>query len=158
MSDDSNGNTPEFTLVRVLDAPRPLVWRAWTDPSVLATWHHPRDIEILRDTIETDVRVGGRYRYTLVNPATGEAFPTGGTYLEVVEPERLVFTWGNPSDPVDGAPRVTLVFVDRAPQTEMIFHLRGVAGFAGDNYVHDGWSEALDNLRSRLAQPVGASE
>lgn len=53
------------------------------------------------ETISFDVREGGRYRYTMVNIETGEEFPTGGVFLEVVPFERLVFTWGYPDAPID---------------------------------------------------------
>jgi uncharacterized protein YndB with AHSA1/START domain len=146
MNDLSISRKAEFTLTRLLDAPPELVWRAWTDPAELARWHHPRGVAIPSESISADVRQGGRYRYTLVVIATGEEYPTGGVYLEVDEPERLVFTWAKPSDPVEDAPVVTLDLRRRGAQTELTFHLRGLSGFAGDDNVYDGWSEALDML------------
>ena len=160
MNDLAMNREAEFTLTRLLDAPRELVWRAWTDPAELALWHHPRGVAIPAESVFADLREGGSYRYTLVNISTGQEFPTGGIYLEISEPERLVFTWANPADPVEGAPVVTITLDARGSKTELTFHLRGIPGFPGDDNVHDGWSEALESLGNYLsaARAPGISE
>lgn len=84
----------------------------------------------------------------MVNNETGEEYLTGGTFLDVVSFERLVFTWGHPDDP--SSPVVTLTLAEQGDRTEMIFHMRGVAGHSGDQYFYDGWSNALDTLTSHL--------
>lgn len=138
---------PKFTITRTLDARRELVWRAWTEEKELAGWLPSTPLE----TISFDVREGGQYRYTMINAETGEEFPTGGVFLDVVPFDRLVFTWGNPEDPIEASPVVTLTFVVDGDRTEMTFHLRGVAGHPGDGYVYDGWSAALDDLATHVA-------
>ena len=55
-----------FTITRIFDAPRAEIWRAWTDPDEAAAWWHPRGLETPRESVELDVRPGGRYRYTMV--------------------------------------------------------------------------------------------
>ena len=137
---------PEFTLTRTLDAPRELVWRAWTDESELAAWL-PNPLE----SVAFDVREGGRYQYTMIDPQTAEKFPTGGVYLEVVPFERLVFTWGNPDEPADSASVATVTLDSDGERTQMTFHLRGFAGYPGDEFVYDGWSDTLDTLARRAA-------
>lgn len=102
--------------------------------------------------MDFDFRVGGRYRHTMVNDATGDEYPTGGQYLEIDEPGRLSFTWGTPDDPVEGAPVVTVTLVERGDKTEMTFHLWGVAGRPGDGDVYDGWDSAFDLLLERLSR------
>ncbi|WP_145941505.1 SRPBCC family protein [Corynebacterium glyciniphilum] len=149
--DTSPDKAPEFTITRTFDAPRELVWRAWTDPHELAAWFGP--FGVTTDSVTVDLRVGGRYSYTMVNDTTGEEYPTGGEYLQITPVERLVFTWGEPDAPVDSSPVVTLTFSasgDRDQYTEMVFHLRGIGGRPGDNYVYDGWDEALTNLGRHL--------
>lgn len=149
--DTSPDKTPEFTITRTFDAPRETVWRAWTDERDLAAWFGP--FGVTTDSVSVDLRVGGHYSYTMVNDTTGEEFPTGGVYLEITPVERLVFTWGEPDAPVDSSPVVTLTFStsgDRGQHTEMVFHLRGIGGRPGDNYVYDGWDEALTNLGRHL--------
>lgn len=138
---------PEFTLTRSLDAPAELVWRAWTEPEHLAAWLPSTPLE----TISFDVREGGRLRYTMVDEATGQTFPTGGVFLEVTPFERLVFTWGNPDDPVESSPVVTLTLQAEGERTELTFHLRGFDGHPGDGFVYDGWSDTLDTLVAHVA-------
>ena len=110
--DDQMGTTttPQFTITRLFDAPRDVVWRAWTDPVQASVWWHPRGISTPADTVHLDPRIGGHYSYTMVNDATGEEYPTAGTYIEISEPERLVFTWGNPGD--EDAPVVSITLRD----------------------------------------------
>ncbi|MGV2984540.1 SRPBCC family protein [Microbacterium sp. AGC85] len=141
--------TPQFSITRTFDAPRELVWKAWTDETELAQWLHPFGVST--DSVSFDVRVGGRYRYTMTNDETGEKFPTGGEYIEVDPVDRLVFTWGEPEAPVEGAPVITLTFAERGAQTELVFHLRGHEGNPGDGFIYDGWDEALTNFGRFLA-------
>lgn len=75
----------------------------------------------------------------------------------MVEPERLVFTWGRPEDPVDAAPVVTVVLAeregdDREGGTELTFALRGIPGRPGDADVYDGWASALGLLAEHVAR------
>lgn len=94
MSDQNADATAEFTITRIFDAPRDLVWQAWTDPDEAARWWHPEGVSSPREHVTIDPRVGGTYRYLMINDENGAEFPTGGTYLEVDEPKKLVFTWG----------------------------------------------------------------
>jgi uncharacterized protein YndB with AHSA1/START domain len=139
-----------FTLVRNFDATPAEIWRAWTDPDEAATWLHPRGVTTPRESVEIDARVGGRYTYTMINDASGEEYPTHGVYLEVVENERLVFTWGNPGEDDDDVPVITVTIEDLGELTRMTFDIRGVAGVSGDDYIYDGWEQALDELAAGL--------
>ncbi|WP_120003821.1 SRPBCC family protein [Nesterenkonia muleiensis] len=144
----SDATTPEFTITRVFDAPRGLVWRAWTKEAELAQWLRP--FGVTTDSVSFDVRVGGHYTYTMTNDETGEKFPTGGVFLEVEPLSRLVFTWGEPGAPVEAAPVITLTFTAQGERTELVFHLRGYDGAPGDGFVYDGWDEALTNFSRHL--------
>ncbi|OMF02677.1 ATPase [Paenibacillus sp. FSL H7-0331] len=146
MNMNKTTSEPEFTITRTLNVRRELVWRAWTEKKELAAWLPSTPLE----SISFDVREGGRYRYTMVNVETGEEYPTGGVFLDVVPFERLVFTWGSPDDPIENSPVVTLTLTEQGDRTEMIFHLRGLAGHPGDKYFYDGWSNALDDLMTHL--------
>lgn len=141
--------TAQFSITRTFDASRELVWRAWTDEAELAQWLHP--FGVTTESVSFDVRVGGRYRYTMRNDETGEEFPTGGEYIEVEPVERLVFTWGEPDAPIDAAPVITLTLVARGDRTELVFHLVGYEGEPGDGFIYDGWDEALTNFGRLLA-------
>jgi uncharacterized protein YndB with AHSA1/START domain len=132
--------------VRVFDAPPDALWRAWTDPQEWPHWMHPTGITTPADTVSADVRVGGRYRFTMID-GNGNHYPTGGIYRELVEPERLVFTCANPNDPQELAPVITVTFNDLGDgRTEQTFHVLGVDGQPGDDSLYDGWSEVLDGL------------
>lgn len=142
--------TKGFTIVRDFDATPEQVWSAWTVADEAARWWHPRGVTTPRESVSIDARVGGRYEYTMVNDETGEKYPTVGVY-SVVEPfERLVFSWGSPDD-LDDAPIITLTFesVD-AGRTRLTFDLRGAEGHEGDEFMYDGWVDALDVLGESL--------
>lgn len=79
----------ELTLVRVFDAPRELVWKAWTDPKLMAEWWGPTGFS--NPLCEVDARPGGAIRIEM-KPPGGPSSPMGGIFKEVVPPERLVFT------------------------------------------------------------------
>ena len=79
----------EITITRVFDAPRELVWRAWTEPEQLVAWWGSRGWTALLETITMDVRPGGTFRVTNVYK-DGIEVPQEGVYREVAEPERLV--------------------------------------------------------------------
>src|ERR1700733_3652659 len=85
----------ELVFTRVFDAPRSLVFAAWTEPKHLAAWWGPKGFT--NPVCEMDVRRGGAIRIVMRAPADVQAHargdhPMGGVFLEVVEPERLVFT------------------------------------------------------------------
>lgn len=146
--DTTAEEAPQFTITRTFNAPRELVWRAWTEEAELSHWLHPFGVSTT--SISYDVRVGGRYRYTMINDETGERFPTGGEFLEIEPFDRLVFTWGEPDAPVEGTPVITLTLTPQGDRTELVFHLRGFEGKPGDGFVYDGWDEALTNFGRHL--------
>jgi uncharacterized protein YndB with AHSA1/START domain len=132
----------EFTITRVFEAPRELVWRAWTDPEHVASWFGPQGITTPRSTITMDVRPGGTFELTMIDDADGTEYPSGGTFLEVVEPERLV--WRDR----DINLLVTLTFVDLGGRTEMKCH---VVGRTGGKEAYEGWSTMFDKLAEVVA-------
>jgi uncharacterized protein YndB with AHSA1/START domain len=133
----------EFTITRVYDAPRELVWKAWTDPEHVARWFGPRGITTPRSTITMDVRPGGTFELTMVSDDDGTEYPSGGTFLEVQAPERLV--WRDR----DIDMTVTITFADLGDRTEMTCH---VVGETGGAEAYDGWSTMLDKLGELVAR------
>jgi uncharacterized protein YndB with AHSA1/START domain len=79
----------EITITRTYDAPRELLWRAWTEPEELAQWWGPPGWSTPLDGVTMDVRPGGVFRLTSISDQ-GVEMPVVGTYREVVEPERIV--------------------------------------------------------------------
>jgi uncharacterized protein YndB with AHSA1/START domain len=104
----------EVVITRVFDAPRSLVFKAWTDPEHMARWWGPTGFT---NTIcELDARVGGAWRIVMRSPA-GIEYPCGGVYRGIVEPERLVFTniaTDNEGNPVRQARRHDATSVSRS--------------------------------------------
>src|SRR5438445_727774 len=80
----------ELVTTRVFDAPRDLVFKAWTDPKQMAQWFPPKDFTA--PVCELDVRPGGAIRINMRGP-DGSVFPGKGVFREVVPSERLVFTF-----------------------------------------------------------------
>jgi uncharacterized protein YndB with AHSA1/START domain len=79
----------EIVLTRVFDAPRELLWDAWTDPKHVVKWWGPRGFTI---TIhEMDVRPGGIWNHTMHGP-DGTDYPGQCVFIEVVKPERIVYS------------------------------------------------------------------
>ena len=81
----------ELVVTRIFDAPRELVYRAFTDPDQVAQWFGPVGYSVPRDSVEIDARVGGYQRFTMVND-TDPSFssPVDATFTEVIENELLV--------------------------------------------------------------------
>jgi uncharacterized protein YndB with AHSA1/START domain len=78
-----------LTMTRVFDAPRKVVFAAWTDPKQVAQWWGPTGFTA--PVCELDVRPGGAIRIDMRGP-DGTVYPMTGVYKEVVPPERIVFT------------------------------------------------------------------
>lgn len=123
---------------------------AWTEPDRLARWHHPEGVSNPRESVEVDLREGGRYSYTMVDDTTGEQYPTAGVYRTVEPPHRLVFTWASPDDAPEDSPVVDVTFTEADGGTELTLVVRGIAGQPGDENVYDGWNQALDSLERHL--------
>ena len=110
----------ERTLVitRILDAPRNLVFKAWTDPEHLVHWLGPQGFT--GTIVRMDVRPGGAYRFHMRSPE-GTDHWRRGVYHEVVEPERLVFTyaWEDAESNPGHETLVTVTFVELGGKTKL---------------------------------------
>ena len=144
-----------FTLTRELDATPEEVWQAWVDPDQAALWTHPTGVHVLRESMHIDARNGGHFGYTMVDDVTGTEYPSVGEYREVVENERLVFTWGEPDD-VDDPALITVTIEDLGELTRLTFLYQGVEGMPGDDDLYDGWESVIDQLAAHLGQTAVA--
>lgn len=79
-----------FTMSRVFDAPRELVWKVYTDPALVPQWWGQRNSVTTVDKM--DVQVGGEWRY-VEKDAQGNEYAFRGVYKEVLAPERLIYTF-----------------------------------------------------------------
>jgi uncharacterized protein YndB with AHSA1/START domain len=143
-----------LVITRIFDAPRELVWRAWTDPELAIRWYGPRDYP--GTYIEGDLRPGGKWRGCLRGTATGEELWQGGVYREIVPNERLVFTFAWDEEGERGQEMlVTLTFEDAGEDAgagKTRFTLRqevfaSVEERDGHNY---GWNSTFDRLQDVL--------
>jgi uncharacterized protein YndB with AHSA1/START domain len=79
-----------FTMTRIFDAPRDLVWKVYTDPNLVPRWWGLRSDTTIVDRM--DVKPGGIWRY-VQKDAEGNEYAFNGVYKEVQAPERLVYTF-----------------------------------------------------------------
>lgn len=143
----------QLQITRVFDAPRDRVWRAWTQPAVMARWLHPHGLRTPEESVFVDLRVGGCFRFSMVDEA-GTSHSSGGEYLEVREPGLLRCTWGAPDEPVaEIEVRLTKIAGGR---TEMVFRLRGHVEDTGQvDSVWTGWREAIAELDREMGGAHG---
>jgi len=140
----------EVTVTRVFDAPREVVWKAWTEPEQLARWWGPHGWSTAPGDVEMDVRPGGGFRVSSVS-VDGGAMTTEGVYREVVEPERLVFE--EPAEQAwhDGATS-TLTLTDLGDgRTEMVLHSAIHTTEELGRMAAGGMNGAADRLAELLA-------
>jgi uncharacterized protein YndB with AHSA1/START domain len=145
----------EITITREFDAPRSLVFKAWTDAKELAQWWGPKGFT--NPVCELDVRVGGAIRIHMRSP-DGSVYPMRGEFREIVPPERLVFT----NIAVDAADQpiieglTTVTFIEHGGKTTMILHTRGraVVDYAAGYLqgMEQGWTGSIDKLEILLAR------
>lgn len=144
----------EIVLTRVFDAPRRLVFEAWTKPEHLARWWGPNEFTL--PVCEVDLRPGGAYRFVMRGP-DGKDYPMKGEYREIVPPERLIYT--DAFDVPDMPAReslVTVTFEEEDGKTALTIHSRFQSVEDRDAVLElgaeEGWRESLE----RLAEYLGA--
>lgn len=135
-------------LKRVLPASRERIFRALTEPAELAAWWGPLGYTV--PDIDVDLRVGGRYRFTM-EPPDGEPFHLSGEFLEIDEPSRLAysFRWEEP-DPDDRTTVVTLSLLEVGQATELSLRQGEFATEARLALHRDGWTDSFTKLRELL--------
>jgi uncharacterized protein YndB with AHSA1/START domain len=153
MTDPSMATSDQHVLImRVLDAPRDDVFRAWLDPDDLATWYGPAHVDVPRARIRVEARVGGRWELTMIRRDSGAEFPLGYEIVELEEPRLIVMR----SDPMPAAGMhdgtlLRLEFEDLGGRTLMTVH-DGPYPDAGRGHAEAGWNTAFDKLARRVAE------
>ncbi|HEY7467006.1 MAG TPA: SRPBCC family protein [Dehalococcoidia bacterium] len=145
----------EILITRLLNAPRELAFRAWTDPEQVVKWWGPRGFKTT--THETDIRPGGVWRFIMHGP-DGTDFDNKITYIELVEPERIVYDHG---DGEDGEQfRTTVTFEAQGEKTLLSMRVVFPTREERDRVVREhgaveGGNQTVDRLEQYLSTVTG---
>lgn len=160
---ESNQKTgdQELVIIRVFDAPRNLVWKAWTEPEHVMEWWGPKGFTA--PIVKTDFRVGGKSLLCMRSPE-GEDYWSTGVYREIVEPEKIVTTdsFSDAQGNVVSASHygmsgewplellVTVTFEEDDGKTKLTLRHEGFPDRENRDLAKAGWSESLDKLAEYL--------
>jgi uncharacterized protein YndB with AHSA1/START domain len=145
----------ELRLTRSFDAPRTVLFQAWTDPRQVARWWGPAGWS--NPVCELDVRPGGKIHIVMRGPEPWGDSPMDGQFREVVAPERLVFTT-TAIPGADGSPQLetvnTVTFAEHDGKTTISVHIvvlrstpEAAPALAG---MEEGWKQQLERLAAAL--------
>lgn len=149
----------EVNITRIFNAPRQLVWKAWTDEKMMTEWFSPRGFT--NSGCKLDPRPGGVFQICMDHPQ----FPnhwSKGEFVEVKEPEKIVFTSKAFIDD-SGTAKIetinTVILEEVAGKTKLTLHAVVVKAapdmkFALDG-MNQGWNESIDKLEELLAKTAG---
>jgi uncharacterized protein YndB with AHSA1/START domain len=141
----------ELTYTRVFDAPRELVFRCMFEPEHLTHFWGPAGVSTPLETIKVDARPGGVFETVMVNDSDGARYPTRAVYVEIAEPERIVWT-----EPGSGV-TTTSIFRDLGGErTELqIRQANAPEGYRSPE-ARAGFSTSLDRLATYLEKLGGS--
>jgi uncharacterized protein YndB with AHSA1/START domain len=138
-------------MTHIFDAPRALVFAAWTERRHLDHWQGaPQGFTVT--TAESDIRTGGAFRICMRSPE-GVDHWLQGVYREVVAPERLVFThtWLDAERKPGQETLVTITFAERGKKTELTLRQTGFKSDESRAGHEGGWASTFDRLAEYLA-------
>lgn len=157
MNDKLQVTTPserEIALIRAFDAPRAMVWDAWTKPELIKRWLGARGGWSMV-VCEVDLKVGGAYRYLWRKDDGGYEMGMGGIYREIVRPERLVATEVFDEPWYEGEALDTTVMTEQAGRTTVtttvLYASREVRDAVLKTPMERGVAESYDKLAELLA-------
>jgi uncharacterized protein YndB with AHSA1/START domain len=141
----------EMVVTRRLAAPARLVFAAWTRPELMQRWWVPASFGITLLSCEIDARTGGSYRFVFAVPGSEQSMAFFGTYLEVIEGARLVWT----NEESDEGQVSTVTFEERDGVTLVTLHELYPSKAALDEAIASGstgaWPEQFEALDLLLA-------
>ena len=140
----------ELVITRILDAPRDVVFRAWTEPDRVARWWGPQGF--VTTYCDMDIRPGGAFRVCMRSPEGAEHWKQG-IYREIVVPERLAFTfaWEDAEGKPGHQTLVTVTLADRGGRTELTLHQAVFETVAARDDHRRGWTSTLQRFAEYLA-------
>jgi uncharacterized protein YndB with AHSA1/START domain len=153
----------EVLITRVFDAPRDLVFEAWTSAEHLMRWSAPKGCSLLIRSL--DFRPGGRFHHCIRIPSGHDCWCTG-VYHEIVAPERIVYSIamsdedGNRVESADAGKdsdwpaetTVTVTFADLGGKTKLTLHQTVSEALAKRTGAYPSWLEMLDHLAEDLTR------
>ena len=137
----------QIVVTRIFDAPRALVFEAWTKAEHVAHWWDPSGVPLA--VCDINLRPGGAFRWVNRAPDGGEGYSFGGVYREIVPPEKLVFT--APDSPNRGS---ILIFAEEGKRTKLTITIQCASKQERDAMlqmrVDAGTAQTLENLAAYL--------
>jgi uncharacterized protein YndB with AHSA1/START domain len=141
-------NLGELTYHRTYKAPRELVFECMTTPEHLTHFWGPFGVSTPIENITVDLRPGGVFETTMVNDASGDEYPMRGVFVEVVAPERLVWTEAD----VEGGMTTAVTFIDNGDgTTDTIAHQTNVPPMYRGEDAQAGMQTSFDRFEAYLA-------
>lgn len=150
----------ELVITRIFDAPRELVYQAFTDPDQLAQWFGPVGFSVPRETVEIDARPGGVQRFVMVSDSDpAMTSPVDARFTEVIKNELLVGVEGGSPDGSDGSGdasgadsmRIRLEFHDEdGGRTRLVLRQSPLPVEVMD-MAREGWLSSFTKLDKELA-------
>jgi uncharacterized protein YndB with AHSA1/START domain len=137
-------------LHRVIAAPPAKVYRAFVEPDAIASWLPPWGFTCT--VHELDAKLGGRHRMSFRNFTTGDSHSFGGTYLELMPGERLVYTDSFDDPNLPGEMKVTVGLKAVSVGTEVNIEQQGVPEVIPTEACYLGWQDSLRKL-AKLVEP-----
>jgi uncharacterized protein YndB with AHSA1/START domain len=141
----------ELTITRIFDAPRALVFKAWSMPEHMAHWWGPSGYTL--PVCDMNFRSGGTYRLCMRSPE-GKEFRVRGVYREVAEPERIVMSggWEDEHGKVGHETITTITFEDVVGKTRLTLHNEGFESMASRDSHRGGWNASIERLAEYLSK------
>src|SRR5437899_6670570 len=143
----------EIVMTRVFDAPRRLVFDAFSKPELLKRWFGPRGFSLA--VCEVDFRVGGGFRFVLRGP-DGKDMGMRGVYREIAPPERSVHM--ESFDDYPGESQVTSVFVEQGGKTTFTATVLYPSQEVRDIVLKSGMEHGAAETYDRLAEMLSSAE
>jgi uncharacterized protein YndB with AHSA1/START domain len=138
--------THQLDITRVFDAPREVVFRCMIEPEHLTHFWGPVGMSTPLANITIEPWAGGRFETIMVNDETGEEYPSRGVFVEVIEPEKLVWT-----EPEFGITS-TSTFTDLGDgRTEVHIHQSDLPEQFATPEAREGFNSSLDRFAAYLA-------
>ena len=168
MANKTMSAAERMTITRVFDAPREVVWKAWTNPEYVMKWWGPKGFTA--PVCRMDFRVGGKYLCCMRSP-DGQEFWNGGEYHEIVPNEKIVSSmyfadangnkvdasaYGIEHEAIEGEVYDVVLFEDLGNgQSKLTFIGNETAEDATKSGQAEGWNQILEKLAGVVAELAG---